>query len=210
MSSLLGHGRKWAGCGVIPVYRDWRQFQKYKSGAVLNLKVARKEGSRGRLSEQFVNGLVPKNGTQLQKGKLGVGATSERAIGRGGWNRGCATPYRTALYRTWGHGNQPSGLSPGSAEGPSDGRWKLPRLSLLVDGVVCLPSSLRSRNTLRNGERGGPVYVPGLVQSPPLQGLIYGGPVVVLYPLQGFESGGQKGSRVVGKLVQVWKAPYRR
>ena len=122
-SSLLGHGRKWAGCGVILVYRDLRQFPKYKSGAVLNLKVARKEGSRGRLSEQFVNGLVPKNGTQLQKGKSGVGATSERAIGRGGWNRGCATPYGTALYRTWGQGNQPSGLSPGSAKGPSDGRW---------------------------------------------------------------------------------------
>ena len=104
------------------MYRDWRQFQKYKSGAVLNLKVARKEGSRGRLSEQFLNGPVPKNGTRLQKGKLGVGATSERAIGRGGWNRGCATPYGTALYRTWGQGNQPSGLCPGSAKGPSDGR----------------------------------------------------------------------------------------
>ena len=145
----------------------WRQFPKYKSGAVLNLKVARKEGSRGRLSEQFANGLVPKNRTQLQKGKLGVGATSERAIGRGGWNRGCATPYRTALYRTWGQGQQPSGLSPGSAKGPSDGRWNSPRLSLLVDGVVCLPSSLGSRNALRNGERGGPFGVPGLAQSPP-------------------------------------------
>ena len=70
---FCGHGSKWAGCGVIPVYRDLRQFPKYNSEAVLNLKVARKEGSRGRLSEQFVNGPVPKNGTQLQKGKLGLG-----------------------------------------------------------------------------------------------------------------------------------------
>ena len=28
--------------------------------------------------------------------------------------------------------------------------------------------------------------------------------------VQGFKSGGQKGSRVVGKLVQVWKAPIGR
>ena len=58
----------------------------------------------------------------VAKREVGVGATSERAIGRGGWNRGCATPYGTALYRTWGQGNQPSGLCPGSAKGPSDGR----------------------------------------------------------------------------------------
>ena len=53
------------------MYRDLRQFPKYKSGAVLNLKVARKEGSRGRLSEQFVNGLVPKNGDAVAKREVG-------------------------------------------------------------------------------------------------------------------------------------------
>ena len=97
--------------------------ERRSSSGCDRVQEARKEGSRGPLSEQFVNGPVPKNGTQLQKGKSGVGATSERAIGRGGWNQGCATPYGTALYRTWGQGQQPSGLSPGSAKGPSDGRW---------------------------------------------------------------------------------------
>ena len=130
------------------MYRDLRQFPKYKAGVVLNLKVARKEGSRGRLSEQFLNGLVPKNGTQLQKGKLGVGATSERAIGRGGWNRGCAIPYGTALYRTWGQGYQPSGL-PRLCQGSVERLMGLPRLSLLVDGVVCLPSSVEGREAQR-------------------------------------------------------------
>ena len=31
-----------AGCDVIPVYRDWRQFPKGKSRADLNLKQAKK------------------------------------------------------------------------------------------------------------------------------------------------------------------------
>ena len=57
-SSLLGHGKRWARCGVIPVYRDWRQCPKGKSGAVSNVKQAEMTGSGAGSASTFGLGLV--------------------------------------------------------------------------------------------------------------------------------------------------------
>ena len=55
--------------GVIPVYRDLLQFPKGKSGAVLNVKQAKKTGSGAGFASTLVNGLVP---VQFPKGKRTV------------------------------------------------------------------------------------------------------------------------------------------
>ena len=55
--------------GVIPVYRDLLQFPIGKSGAVLNVKQAKKTGRGAGFASTLVNGLVP---VQFPKGKRTV------------------------------------------------------------------------------------------------------------------------------------------
>ena len=58
-----------AGCGVVPVYRDLRQFPKGKSGVVLNVKQAGKKGSGANPASTLAKGLVPEKCQQFPKGK---------------------------------------------------------------------------------------------------------------------------------------------
>ena len=55
-----------AGCAVIPVYRDLRQFPRGKSGVVLNV---RKKGSGANPASTLAKGLVPERWQQSPKGK---------------------------------------------------------------------------------------------------------------------------------------------
>ena len=57
------------------------------------------------------------------------------------------TLYRTALDRTWGQGQEPSGLLPGSAGGSSDGRSHV--FASSSTGSCCLTSSLEGRKAER-------------------------------------------------------------
>ena len=58
-----------AGCAVIPVYRDLRQFPRGKSGVVLNVKKAGKKGSGANPASTLAKGLVPEKWQQFPKGK---------------------------------------------------------------------------------------------------------------------------------------------
>ena len=58
-----------AGCGVVPVYRDLRQFPRGKSGVVLNVKQAGKKGSGANPASTLAKGLVPEKWQQFPKGK---------------------------------------------------------------------------------------------------------------------------------------------
>ena len=58
-----------AGCAVIPVYRDLRQFPRGKSGVVLNVKQAGKKGSGANPASTLAKGLVPEKWQQFPKGK---------------------------------------------------------------------------------------------------------------------------------------------
>ena len=58
-----------AGCDVIPVYRDLRQFPRGKSGVVLNVKKAGKKGSGANPASTLAKGLVPEKWQQFPKGK---------------------------------------------------------------------------------------------------------------------------------------------
>ena len=89
---IWGNERKWTGFAIIPVYRDLRQFQKYKSGAVTNVRWPQKREVEAGFASALVNGLVPVIERETARREVGIAATSERPIGRGGLNRECTTP----------------------------------------------------------------------------------------------------------------------
>ena len=81
-------------------------------------------------------GWFRKMGRSCKKGSWGLGLHRSEQLDVEAGIGGCATPYRTALYRTWGQGNQPSGPSTGPAKDPPGGRWDSHVFGLLAGGFV--------------------------------------------------------------------------
>ena len=130
-----GHGRRWTGCAVIPVYRDLRRRPGGRSGAGLNVKWPQKREAGAVVASTLVNGRVPVTERETAQREAGIAATSEQAIGRGGRNPGYAALPDSPLQD----------MRPGAeafwrvlrlCRGSVDRSIALPRLRLLVDGVV--------------------------------------------------------------------------
>ena len=90
---------KQAGCGVIPVYRDWRELEESKPGAVSNVKQAEKGEVGAGVASTLAKGMVPSG----YRNPSGLAAKARRhrseQLGERGLTEGCHTPYRTApLY----------------------------------------------------------------------------------------------------------------
>ena len=81
----------------------------------------------------------------VDQGQLGAG----RGLGQG--DVACRDCQKRRQEQRGGQGQQPSGLSSGSAKGPSDGRWNSHVFASSSMGSVCVPSSLRSRGAKYHG-----------------------------------------------------------
>ena len=92
-----------------------------------------------------------------QAGKKGSGANPASTLAKG------LVPEKWQQF--------PKGKSHG--ERGDEGRWRSQR------SRIGASSSEARSGRVRPAESPYRMYVPGLVQRPPLQGLIYGGPVVV-------------------------------
>ena len=79
----------------------------------------------------------------VDQGQLGAG----RGLGQG--DVACGDCQKRRQEQRGGQGQQPSGLSPGSAEEPSDGRLRSHVFASSSMGSLCLPSSLGSREAGR-------------------------------------------------------------